>query len=82
LIGANTKVEGEAVGGQGANTGDEIGSQAKVGVAFTLEVAPHSAHLGLQGEPGDYEAEIEIEFSDGQIQTVYDVLKFKVRQEF
>jgi hypothetical protein len=36
----------------------------------------------LQVEPGDYEAEIEITFADGQVQTVYDVLKFKVRQEF
>lgn len=36
----------------------------------------------LDVEAGDYEGEIEITFSDGQIQTVYDVLKFKVRQDF
>jgi hypothetical protein len=31
---------------------------------------------------GDFEGEIEVTFADGQIQTVYDLLKFKVRQEF
>jgi hypothetical protein len=36
----------------------------------------------LQGTPGDYEGEIEITFTDGQIQTVYDVLKFRVREDF
>jgi hypothetical protein len=36
----------------------------------------------LQGDPGDYEGEIEITFPDGQIQTVYDPLKFKVREDF
>lgn len=36
----------------------------------------------LDGEAGDYEGEIEIIFSDGQIQTVYDPLKFKLRQDF
>ena len=36
----------------------------------------------LNGEPGEYEGEIEITFDDGSIQTVYDVLKFKLRQDF
>ena len=36
----------------------------------------------LAGEPGDYEGEIEITFADAQVQTVYDVLKFKLRKEF
>jgi hypothetical protein len=35
----------------------------------------------LNGDPGDYEGEIEITFADG-IQTVYDILKFKLRQDF
>lgn len=43
---------------------------------------PASAPAMLQGEPGDYEGEIEITFQDGQVQTVYDVLKFKVREDF
>lgn len=36
----------------------------------------------LSGDAGDYEGEVEITFSDGGIQTVYDVLKFKLRQDF
>ena len=36
----------------------------------------------LAGEPGEYEGEIEITFANGQIQTVYDLLKFKMRKEF
>lgn len=43
---------------------------------------PASAPEMLAGTPGDYEGEIEIEFVDGQIQTVYDLLKFRIRQEF
>jgi hypothetical protein len=36
----------------------------------------------LDGDPGDYEGEIEITFADTTIQTVYDLLKFKLRQDF
>lgn len=43
---------------------------------------PASAPEMLQGEPGDYEGEIEITFDDGQVQTVYDLLKFKIREDF
>lgn len=43
---------------------------------------PASAPEMLSGEAGDYEGEIEILFADGQIQTVYDVLKFKLREDF
>ena len=43
---------------------------------------PASAPEMLAGEPGDYEGEIEITFADDQIQTVYDVLKFKIREDF
>ena len=32
--------------------------------------------------PGSFEGEIEITFSDGQVQTVYDLLKFQVRVQF
>ena len=35
----------------------------------------------LDVEPGQYEGEIEIDFG-GEHQTVYDVLKFQVRQQF
>lgn len=43
---------------------------------------PASAPQMLQGDPGDYEGEVEITFSDNQVQTVYDVLKFKIREDF
>jgi hypothetical protein len=43
---------------------------------------PASAPEMLTGAPGDYEGEIQITFSDGQIQTVYDTLKFRVRGDF
>jgi hypothetical protein len=43
---------------------------------------PASAPAMLQGDAGDYEGEIEITFPGGQIQTVYDTLKFKVREDF
>ena len=31
---------------------------------------------------GDYEGEIEISYSDGSKQTVFDLLKFKLREDF
>ena len=43
---------------------------------------PASNPAMLTGDAGDYEGEIEITFADGTIQTVYDVLKFKVRADF
>ena len=43
---------------------------------------PASAPEMLQGDPGDYEGEIEITFADTTVQTVYDLLKFKVREDF
>lgn len=43
---------------------------------------PASAPQMLQGEAGDYEGEIEITFSDNTVQTVYDLLKFRVREDF
>lgn len=43
---------------------------------------PSTAPQMLQGEAGDYQGEIEITFADGTIQTIYDLLKFKVREDF
>jgi hypothetical protein len=43
---------------------------------------PASAPAMLLGEAGDYEGEIQITFSDGTIHTVYDLLKFKLREDF
>ena len=43
-------------------------------VNWTTEALNHNA--------GNYEGEIEITFSDSGVQTVYDVLKFKLREQF
>lgn len=37
---------------------------------------------GLSVDPGPYEGEIEIDYGSGDIQTVYDLLKFVVRAQF
>lgn len=47
-----------------------------------LAFYPASAPTMLLGAAGDYEGEIQITFSDGTIQTVYDLLKFKLREDF
>lgn len=52
------------------------------GTAGQVAFYPASAPAMLAGDPGDYEGEIEITFPDSQVQTVYDLLKFKVRQDF
>lgn len=36
----------------------------------------------LDQEPGNYEGEIELTFDDTSVQTVYDVIKFKLREQF
>lgn len=36
----------------------------------------------LNVDAGDYEGEIEITFADTTVQTVYDLLKFKLREQF
>jgi hypothetical protein len=36
----------------------------------------------LNVEPGPYEGEVEIDFGDDEVQTVYDVVKFTVRAQF
>jgi hypothetical protein len=52
------------------------------GPAGQVVFYPASAPEMLQGQAGEYEGEVEITFSNGQIQTVYDPLKFKVREDF
>lgn len=52
------------------------------GPAGQVVFYPASAPQMLQGNAGDYEGEVEITFSNGQIQTVYDPLRFKVREDF
>lgn len=63
-------------------------------VAFSraLTIDPGVAALGiatvnwqatdLDQPAGDYEGEIEITFSDGVIQTAFDTLQFRIREDF
>jgi hypothetical protein len=53
----------------------------KVSGGSTGIVRFNFANGELNVDPGLYEGEVEIDF-DGQIQTVYDVLKFNVRSQF
>jgi hypothetical protein len=52
------------------------------GAAGQVAFYPASAPTMLSGTPGTYEGEVQITFPDGQIQTVYDSLKFQMRAEF
>jgi hypothetical protein len=36
----------------------------------------------LKQEPGDYEGEIEVVMADGSRETIYDVLRFRLREDF
>ncbi len=47
-------------------------------VVFSWIGAPEA----LEGEAGNYEAEIEITYDDTTVQTVYETLKFKLRDDF
>ena len=68
-------------------TGAETLTATVVGVvtngsAGQVTFYPSTAPEMLAGAAGEYEGEIEITFADTQIQTVYDLLKFKVREDF
>jgi hypothetical protein len=36
----------------------------------------------LAGDPGQYEAEVEVTYPDGSIQTGFDIIKFSMRAQF
>ena len=80
VTGATVRLKFRAAGVE-TLTATVVGSVTN-GTAGEVTFYPASAPAMLQGEQGDYEGEIEITFSDGQIQTVYDLLKFKIRQDF
>jgi hypothetical protein len=80
ITGATVRLKFRAAGAD-TLTATVIGSVTD-GVNGQVAFYPATAPEMLAGEPGDYEGEIEITFSDGQIQTVYDLLKFKIRQDF
>ena len=56
-------------------------SCAKINNGALGEVSFNFPGSTLNVDPGAYEGEIEIDFA-GEKQTVYDVLKFTVRQQF
>lgn len=73
----------------------EVGSETiKATLACTKLITTGNATPGAAGRvqalwpagaldtAGSFEGEIEISFADGTVQTVYDKLKFKVREEF
>ena len=74
VSGATVRLKFRAVGSETltATVVGAVTNGAGGGVVFY----PASAPEMLAGEPGDYEGEIEITFQ------VYDVLKFKLRQDF
>lgn len=80
ITGATVVLKFRAVGATTltATVSGSVTDGANGGVVFF----PASAPEMLAGEPGDYEGEIEITFADGTVQTVYDVLKFKLREDF
>jgi hypothetical protein len=80
VTGATVRLKFRAVGIE-TLTATVVGSVTN-GPAGQVTFFPASAPEMLEGEPGDYEGEIEITFADSQIQTVYDVLRFKIRQDF
>lgn len=80
LTGATPRLKFRAVGAT-VLTATVTGSVTD-GPAGKCVFYPASSPQMLAGEAGDYEGEIEIEFADSQIQTVYDVLKFKLREDF
>lgn len=53
----------------------------KINGGSTGEVRFNFPNGVLDVDPGPYEGEVEIDF-DGQIQTVYEVIKFNVREQF
>jgi len=53
----------------------------KINGGTTGEVRFNFPNGALDVDPGPYEGEVEIDF-DGQIQTVYEVIKFTVREQF
>lgn len=80
ITGATVRLKFRAAGAT-ALTATVTGSVTD-GPAGQVVFYPASAPEMLQGEPGDYEGEIEIIFSDSSVQTVFDLLKFKVREDF
>jgi len=68
----------------------KLGSTTVLDTMTCLKISPYTNGecqmawnlTTLDVEPGIYEGEIELEYSDGRKFTLFDKLKFKVRDEF
>lgn len=80
ITGATVNLKFRAVGSTTLQA--TVNGSVTNGPAGQVTFYPASAPAMLQGDAGDYEGEVEIIFANGQIQTVYDLLKFKVREDF
>lgn len=79
LVGATPRLHFKAIGSSEilATLTGSVTDGLNGGCVFYPAAAPEM----LAGF-GSFTGEIEITFDDGQIQTVYELLKFKVRQQF
>ena len=80
ITGATVVMRFRAVGGTTLQA--TITGSVTDGSAGQCAFYPSSAPEMLTGDAGDYEGEIEITFEDGQIQTIFELLKFKIREDF
>lgn len=80
ITGATPRLKFRAVGATEltATLTGTVGDGANGVVVFDWSDEP----TALDGAAGDYEGEVEITFSDSTVQTVFEVLKFKLRQDF
>lgn len=80
ITGATVRLKFRALGSE-TLTATLVGSVTD-GAAGKVSFFWSDDPTALAGDAGDYEAEIEVTYSDSTVQTVYDLLKFKLRQEF
>lgn len=59
------------------NSSTSLSSELEAGIAlFQFDAT------ALEITPGDYVAEVQITFSDGNIETVYEELEFTIREDY
>lgn len=80
LTGATVRLKFRAVDSTAlvATVTGEIVSPTEGSVRFDWTTAPEA----LASAAGDYEGEVEVTFDDESVQTVYTVLKFRLREDF
>lgn len=58
-------------------TATDVGTNLEEGVAIFV-----FADGDLDIDPGSYEGEIEINFSDGSVESIYELIEFFIREDF